>query len=200
MDFAELEGLAEWAYRAARLPDDVPAPGIELLRRLVGAAPVISSVATGARLARAPDGGWVVYLPAGRWPTVRVRWLIAHELAEWLLERDGYRGADVEMVADALAARLIAPWRAVREAVRWGLELPEVAEAFGSTQSCALLRQGEVTGTPTALVTPERVYVRGSEWGWPDERSVRALASSERPGIVRVRIADARRRVGLVVS
>lgn len=203
MDFAELEGLAEWAYRAARLPDDVPAPGIELLRRLVGhAVPVIASdcMAVGARLARTPEGGWVVYLRTGRWSVVRARWLLAHELAEWLLEREGYDRPDVEAVADALAARLLAPWRAVRLALGAGLEAHELALAFGATQSCALLRQGEVTGIPTALVTPARIHVRGSEWGWSDERGIRALASADRPGIAKVRITDARRRVGLVVS
>lgn len=89
MNCAELEGLAEWAYRAARLPDDAPAPGLELLRRLVGhAVPVIASdcMAVGARLARTPEGGWVVYLRTGRWSVA------AQDFADLLLLDSGLSG------------------------------------------------------------------------------------------------------------
>jgi hypothetical protein len=86
----------------------------------------------------------------------------------------------------------------MREALRWGVEVPELAQAFGATQSCVLLRQAEVSGAPTALVTPARIYVRGNEWAWPGETDVRRLVVEPHPGLAKVRIADARRRVGLV--
>lgn len=198
MDGADLEGLAEWAYQAARLSDDSPASCLELAQRLLGGHVIPSHDVVTARLARTP-GGYTIHLRPGL-PTVDARWLVAHEIAEWLLEQEDYREADAESVADALAARLIAPRRAIREALRWGVEVPELAEACGSTQSCALLRQSEVSGAPTALVTPARIYVRGDEWGWPGETDVRRLVVVSHPGLTKVRIADARRRVGLVAG
>lgn len=196
MEGADLEGLADWAYRFARLPDDAPASCLDLARRLLGGEVIPSHDVVAARLARTSDG-WTIHLRPGRSPE-EARWLVAHELAEWILEREGYRNADAEAVADALAARLIAPRRAMREALRWGVEVPELAQAFGATQSCVLLRQAEVSGAPTALVTPARIYVRGNEWGWPDETNVRRLVVEPHPGLTKVRIEDARRRVGLV--
>lgn len=201
MNEAELDGLAEWAYRAARLPDDSPASGLVLARNLLrDDVPVIrarSSVA--ARLTKTP-GGWRIYIRPGH-SVVQSRWLVAHELAEWLLEINGYRDADTETTADALAARLIAPRRAMRHALQCGLQVGQLATAFAATQSCALLRQAEVSGRPTALITPARVYVRGSEWVWPSDNGVRLLVTEEpRFGLAQVRITDARRRVGLVVD
>jgi hypothetical protein len=195
-----LEGLAEWAYRAACLPDDVPAGGLELAQRLLHCdVPLIRCLGgNAARLTRTAKG-WVLAVQRGGSVT-QTRWLIAHELAEWLLERDGYREEDVEAVADALAARLIAPRRAVRQALRYGMAVPDLAEAFGATQSCVLLRQAEVAGAPTALITPMRVYVRGDVWAWPSESEVRRLVAEPRPGLAKVRLTDARRRVGLVAT
>lgn len=200
MEGAELEGLAEWAYRVARLPDDVPAPGIELARRLLSNdAPLVRGYASmPAWLSKTPNGA-TINLRHGLSPT-QLRWLVAHELAEWILEREDYREPDAEVVAEALAARLIAPRRAVVAALRWGLDVPELAEAFVAPQSSVLLRRAEVSEAPTALVTPARVYVRGGEWGWPGEEEVRRLAAEPRPGLAKVQITDARRRVGLVAG
>lgn len=198
MDGADLEGLAEWAYRAAGLDDETPVSGLELAERLLaGGAPVSRCVGgKAARLTRTGSGWRIAARPGLSLPDVR--WLVAHELAEWLLERDGYRGDDAEAVADGLAARLIAPRRAMQAALRWGLTVTELADAFGATQSCVLLRQAEVAGAPTALVTPVRVYVRGDVWAWPNESEVRRLVIEPRPGLAKVRLTDARRRVGLI--
>lgn len=200
MDVAELEGLAEWAYRSAGLSDDAPSPGLELARRLLASdEPLVRSYSSIPAWLSKTAHGWRINVRSTKSPT-EARWLVAHELAEWMLEREGYREPDAEAVADALAARLIAPRRAMREAIRWGLDVPELAEAFGATQSCVLLRQAEVSGAPTALVTPARIYVRGDEWLWPGEDDVRSLATEPRPGLAKVRITDARRRVGLVAG
>lgn len=199
MEAADLEGLAEWAYRAAHLPDDQPASGLELTQRLLGGHVLRVHGETSGRLVQNAEG-FDIHIRPG-WSPTQARWLVAHELAEWILARDGYRETDTETVADALAARLIAPHRAIRRALGCGLDVAELAEVFGATQSCLLLRQAEVSGEPTALVTPARIYVRGSEWAWPNESGVRLLVTEEpRPGLAKVRITDARRRVGLVAG
>ncbi len=124
------------------------------------------------------------------------RWLLAHELSERHLLRRSYAPDEIEQLADAVAAALIAPKQAVRTALRsFGRHLPNLALVLGTTQSIAALRLGEVTGSPLALVTPRHVHVRGEEFGWPSERAVRALASGAVPEeLVRLEVTDAARR------
>src|SRR5690606_673439 len=152
MEFEDLEGLADWAYRAAGLDEDTPAAPLVLAGRLLdGGAALPVEVCPGlrARAALARVGAsWRVYVRRRVYGST-LRWLVAHELAEWLLRCEGCRSERVEGLADALAARLIAPRRAAARALRAGLDFPELADAFDVTQSCAVLRRGEVEGTPT---------------------------------------------------
>lgn len=196
-----MEGLADWAYRAAGLDPETPAAPLELARRLLGDGRVVPvercpGLRSRAVLARV-GASWRIYVRS-RVEGAELRWLTAHELAEWILRRDGCRSERVETLADALAARLIAPRRAAARALRAGLDFPDLAEVFDVTQSCAVLRQGEVSGTPTALVCPHAVYVRGDAYGWPEEPELRALASKPRvPGLRKARLRDDRRRVAM---
>lgn len=196
-----MEGLADWAYRAAGLAPDMPAAPLELARRLLGdgrAVPVerCPGLRAPAVLARV-GSSWRVYVRS-RVRGAELRWLTAHELAEWILRRDGCRSERIEVLADALAARLIAPRRAAVRALRAGLDFQDLAEAFDVTQSCAVLRQGEVSGAPTALVCPHTVYVRGEAYGWPEEPKLRVLATRRRAtGLRKTRLPDDRRRVAL---
>ena len=71
-----------------------------------------------------------------------------------------------------------------------------LARALETTESLAVLRLGEVTGEPIALVTPARVRLRGTAYSWPSEPELRALASAPRvAGIRKVRLTDDPRRV-----
>lgn len=204
MELDDMEGLADWAYRAAGLDPETPAAPLELARRLLGdgrAVPVerCPGLRSPAALARV-GASWRIYVRS-RVEGAELRWLTAHELAEWILRRDGCRSERIEVLADALAARLIAPRRAAVRALRAGLDFPDLAEVFDVTQSCAVLRQGEVSGTPTALVCPHVVYVRGDAYGWPEEPELRALASKPRvPGLRKARLRDDRRRVAMRVG
>jgi hypothetical protein len=202
MELGDLEGLADWAYRAAGLDPDTPVAPIELARLLLGtgqAVPVdvCPGLRTPAALARV-GASWRLYVRS-RARGTDLRWLTAHELAEWILRRDGCRSERVELLSDALAARLIAPRRAAARALRAGLDFPGLALAFDVTQSCAVLRQGEVSGTPTALVTPQLVYLRGDDYGWPGEPGLRELAARRGsvPGLRKARLRDDRRRVAM---
>jgi len=139
-----------------------------------------------------------IYLRAGSDP-VRERFLIAHELAEWALERDGYREPDIEDAADAIGAALVAPRRAFAAALRdLGERYDALAATFLATESLVALRVGETQHEPRALVTPQRVRARGPEsWAWPDEHEIRRAARTGRPGLRRTKLTDDPRRVVL---
>lgn len=123
-------------------------------------------------------------------------WLSAHELAEIVLDEIGYREPDVEEVADRLAASFVAPRPALRRALRWlGVDIARLAKAFRTTQSIMALRLGEVTGRPLALVTPQRVHVRGEAFEWGTPGALRQLLTGSLPdGLERIAVTDAKGR------
>ncbi|MFO7179628.1 MAG: ImmA/IrrE family metallo-endopeptidase [Pseudomonadota bacterium] len=126
----------------------------------------------------------------------RLRWAIAHEVGEWALSRDGYRGSDREAAADALAARVIAPRRRFLSVLaKCGRDTVRLASVLKATESLAALRLGEVTGEPLALVTPESVRTRGAAYDWPTAEKLRELAADPRPGLAKARLRDDPRRV-----
>ncbi len=201
LTLTDLEKLAEWAYRAAGLEPDTPAAPLELARLLIAGGshvPVArcTELRTPARLARV-GSQWRIYVRAS-FDDTAMRWLVAHECAEWILARENYRGTDIEQKAESLAARLIAPRPAARIAIDAGLDFQELAEAFGMSQSSAALRRGEVSREPTALITPEAVYLRGDDWAWGDDTAIRQIATAaSTPGIVRARCTDNVERTAL---
>ncbi len=131
-----------------------------------------------------------------------LRWALMHELAEWHLQQHvGYRAEDAEEIAELLTAALVVPRETYGRALRErGEQWEQLALDFGTSQTCVALRHGEVTDEPLAVVAPLRVRVRGKEWTWPDERSLRALAREQRPGLRRAPLTDDRRRVVLVAE
>lgn len=206
MDAGEIEGTAEALYRLAGLDSGDGAKPLELARRLLGA----DAVRVVHAAALPGDGAFAVVNGAPRiylrskLPRNRRRWVLSHELAEWWLWRERYREPDIEHIADALAAALIAPRQLFLRVVRRdGLELPLLALRFSVTESCAALRVGETVGTPTALLAPSRpVRIRGDEREWPNEAALwqAARASAALPGIVRSQLSDQPRRYVLSVS
>lgn len=197
----DLEAEAESLYRMAGLdPDSPPGPAV-LARRILGPASVRHAppqhLPGDGALARVRDS-WRIYVRAGLTPE-RLGFAVAHELAEHHLARIGYRGSDIEERADRLGAAILAPRGAIRAALaHCGDDVRALAHAFVSTQSWAAMRTAEVTGAPTALVSPAKVRVRGQlEFVWGSEQDVRALATKPRPGIHRARLTDDRRRTVL---
>lgn len=135
-----------------------------------------------------------------------MRFLIGHELAHWALREAGLASGDEEeeRAANFLGACIVAPRRAFREAVRvFGDDVRALAAVFGSTHSLALLRLGEAMGVNLALVRPGLVRVRGDEYPWPHEETLRSWARSGKipPGIRKTRGLDGSpHRIGLVVN
>lgn len=198
---AEIEGEAVAIYRAAGIEPDRPVSIFrivqELLHTKVDRSPMSNGKESDTYVLRGEQ-----IIAIRRWiPAARSRWLIGHEIAHWWFRRIGYQGEDIEARCDALGAALIAPrpaWQVVRRAVGCGIR--DLAEALGTTQSLTLLRTGECEGTPSALVEPQRVVVRGDPWGWPDESTVRRVARVGAPGVKRVKITDEMRRTGLMAA
>lgn len=200
MDHGDIEGTAEAMYRAAGLDPREGASPLALARRLLGPGAVFSyhaaSLAGDGQLSRHGDR-WRIAIRSGLSPARR-RWAIAHELAEWCLTLARYQEPDVEQMADALAAALLAPRQAFLRVLREdGQRLPLLAARFESTESFAALRIGETTDQPLALVAPRRpVRVRGAEFVWPSEAEIRAMAAGRlAPGLARTKLRDDPRRV-----
>lgn len=82
------------------------------------------------------------------------------------------------------------------------LDLPELARAWRSTQTGALLRVGEVDDVPVAAIAPRLVRVRGGgdDFVWPGERELRRAARDGAPGLRKVAITDGRGRSALVAG
>lgn len=132
--------------------------------------------------------GDAIWIPACA-SEIEQRFAAAHELGHWLLEEHGLDAHD-EDAANYLAAALLMPRCHFAAAVRaLSYDIPEIARAFGVTQTAALLRLGEMGAVELSVVeTPSRVYVRG-EWEVPVGADLDGL-----PGVRAVEITDAARR------
>jgi hypothetical protein len=108
-----------------------------------------------------------------------------------------------ELVADQLAAALLIPRQAFMAIYREvGLDVAEIARTFGVTETLVGLRFGEVTWTPIAMFSPERLRHRGTDFGWPDEATLRRMLRAEQsiPELRRIEMTDERRRTLLVAE
>ncbi|HEY3237722.1 MAG TPA: ImmA/IrrE family metallo-endopeptidase [Polyangiaceae bacterium] len=205
MDAGDIEGAAEWLYRVAGFDSREPVAPAKLAKALLGHG----AIRTVHRHALKKDAALAVVHGA---PRIFVRsgldlrrrnFAICHELAEWHLGEIRYCEPDVEQVADALAAALLAPRQLFLLALREdGVKFPLLAARFAATQSCAALRFGETTNTPLVLVAPREVRVRGAPWGWPQtEEQLRKLAKLPPiPGMRRDVLSDEPKRVVLRVA
>ena len=191
MEWSEVEGLADAAFKVAGLDASAPAKTLQLVAGVIGTASVqvlsVPDLLAPAALARV-RGDWRVYLRPELSPAAK-RWLVLHEVAEWLLRRESYAAVDVEEVADSLAACLRAPRRAVLAISRksWS----DLGPAFKTSASSALLRAGEVLGTPTLLLAKTQ-RVRGSAWNWPSQQQLRAMVAHPPRGIECLRLESDR--------
>lgn len=77
-----------------------------------------------------------------------------------------------------------------------GSNYMQLAIEFGTTETSAVMRVGEVMGRPVAVVMSRRIYTRGELATMPENR-VRALADNTWPGVRKVLLTDARGRVAV---
>ncbi|MEJ7728184.1 MAG: hypothetical protein WKG00_03130, partial [Polyangiaceae bacterium] len=99
----------------------------------------------------------------------------------------------------AVAAWLVAPPEAFAERYRQvGLNLTALSDAFSVTETCAAIRIPEAGGPGASIITPTRVYCRGS-MAWLGEEDARRIARHSHPRSVRkVAVRDEPGRVALV--
>ena len=193
------EKLAREVYRAAGRPDTKPADPVELARRILGEDAVIVA-------RQLSSEGYLVPI-AGRWRIVvrrgltrrRLAHVVGHELGHWVCQQAGV--VDDEDRCDAIGAAIVAPAPAFRSVLaRRPPRLRDLAWAFSTSESLVALRYAEVTGEALALVTPDRVRLRGG-YDWPPENELRELARSGGRGELRaVRLRDDPRRVVLTTA
>jgi hypothetical protein len=196
----EIEGDAMAIYRRAGFEPDRSVSVVRLVRELLHTDVVRASLAGQRESDICTVGGRSVIAIRRGLAHARARWRIGHELGHWWYDLIGYRCEDIEARCDALGAALIAPrpaWLALRRRV--GDDVRELAEALATTQSLVLLRRGECEGTPIALVS-RRVLVRGWNFAWPDEATVRRVARTGHPGLRRITLTDEGKRVGLLAA
>lgn len=132
-----------------------------------------------------------------RLPKRRLAFAVAHELAEVELTRIGYEGHDREQAADRLGAAILLPRPAVVATLRsqrWrGIQ--DFAARLGVNSTCAALRLGEVTTDPVAVVTRDKVMVRGANrWPEPPARLAKCRVLPE--GVFRAQLELGRIAVG----
>lgn len=197
----DIEGIADLLLRLGRADDSSPTKAVALARALLGPGSVCSVHARalpGDGCFSVVNGAPRIYVRQGL-SIVRRKWAVCHELAEWWLWKEGVREEAVEGYANGVAAALLAPRRAFQVALReCGDSYHKLAQWFGSTESCAVLRWGEVTQEPTVLITPMTIRTRGDDWGWPSEPQIRELSTGRRlTGIRKARLTDDARRVAL---
>lgn len=189
---ADIEGDASALLRAAGMDEDEPTDMRRLCVAMTGRAPEIASL-------RSEGATWDgrVFVRRGLAPA-RMRWLVGHELAEIHYERVGYRGADVERRCDALGAALAVPRRAYLRALGIvGASARALAKALGTTESIAILRDGETRGRPVSVVRAAGAIVRGEPFVWPVRLELQAARRARHPAVMRASIKDEPDRVGL---
>lgn len=196
----DIEWNASHLHRRVGSDPANPWPVNTIARRLLG-DDCIQPARPGACPSFAVEGG----KPTIRVPRCasveRLNFLVAHEVSEWFLEDAHLEWT--ELVADRLAAAILMPRPAFLAVYREaGLDLREIAQTFGVTETCAALRFGEVTMTPVAMLSPDMLRFRGLEWGWPGERALRGMLRDQLaiPEVQRVEVRDERRRTLLVAA
>lgn len=196
------DGDAETIFQTAGFdPADPPGPAA-LIERILGDDSIryAARLPPGDAMLIREDKQWRVLIRHGLNP-VRETWALAHELAEYYL-RTSMAEPDIEHAANRLAACLIAPRAAFIHTVSCVGHHPHaLAKVFITTESCMILRRGEVFGTPIALVTPNTIHVRGECWKWPCEHTLRNFVHDARvKGFTRMRLSDDPRKIALIAE
>lgn len=197
-DLAMVEGEHRAIYREAGADEDRPPSMASLCRLLTGRAPEFVRMPHRGHAGPHPRGGWLVRVHSALPPDVK-RHVLGHELAHYWFDRIQLRddGPKLEQLCDALGASLCAPTVAFARACRTvGHRVHVLAKAFEVPQELALLRIGEVTGRPVALLT-KRAIVRGEPFGWPCASGLRAAVKSPPPNVHPILVGQ---NVGLMAS
>jgi len=106
----------------------------------------------------------------------------------------GYRSADEEDLADRIGAALCAPRPAFTRALAivGDRNLRRLSRVFVFSRGAAALRVAECTGSPVALLGPDKIRVRGRPWSWPSNDQGFRILSAGGPGVRAARVERGR--------
>lgn len=189
----DADDIGAWVFGRANADEEDP-PGPVALALLMG-VPVVRSDLHGPNDAVLDDG---IIRVSRRLARQRLVWAVAHELAELCLRVEGYRGGNIEQLADAAAAAIVMPHRGFMKHLRH-MTLRQLSGFYDLSCTAVSLRLGETTGRPVAVVAPTHVHVRGEAFEWGDLPGL-AKARRKPAGFDRARVEDDRRRVRLIVG
>lgn len=166
----DLDGVAERLLDDAGLERGGPVCVVSLVRRLLGPcalrfAPEGALPGNGALVRVGAE--WRIYIRKTAPDHVK-RFVALHEVAHWALG-----SAATEEQCNRLAGALLLPRREFLGALRSRSRIGRLATAFGSDETCAWLRLGELTGAPVAVLSPRRFRSRGATFAWPAEQTLR---------------------------
>lgn len=204
LDSTQVEALAVDLYRRLGFDPSQPVDTFRLARKLLGP----NAIERGTTIAGLPARLFIINgerrIAVSRKLSAEYAMFYAgHELGHVILDELGYRADDVEAVCDMFGAAVMAPVPAVTAMLRaFGRDHEAIADEVGATQTWAALRIAECLGIPRAIITPQRLYVRGPEtFVWGPEDALRRLAKGNgRPGITKARLGDDPRRVVLDID
>jgi len=196
MSLADMEGAADEVCAIAGVEDGRCLYPSRIARRLFGDGSVMRIPNMRAMASLSMVGDAHVIAVRKSLPIEIAEHAVGHELGHWILNRNGYVGEDIEAACDFIGAAIQARRKAFSRRVREvGHDFRQLSLDFEITETSAALRYGEVTGCPIAVLSPKAVRVRGSEWTWGEEHSVRSRASTGE-GVVRKTLG--RKRVALI--
>ena len=205
LDTTEVEALAVAFYRRLGFDPAQPVDTFRIARTFLGADAIergttIAGVAAATFLVKGQRRIAVSRKLAPEYAF----FYVGHELGHVVLDEIGYRDEDLERVCDMFGAALMAPIPAVNAMLRaFGRDHEAIADEIGSTQTQAALRVAEALGIPRAIITPQKLYVRGPEaFVWGPEDALRGLARSRRaiPGVTKVKLTDDPHRIVLDID
>lgn len=196
----EIEGLAVAFYEQHGFDPSEPVDTFRLARKRLGPQGILlGTTIVGLPAARFVKDGATRIAINKRLSMPYAFFFAGHELGHEICDEIGYRDDDLERVCDHLGAALQAPMPAVRRLHRaMGNELADIADEVGATQTWAALRLAEYLKIPRAVLTPQKIYLRGPDefiWGPEDELRRIGNARKRRPGITKTRLTDDSRRI-----
>jgi hypothetical protein len=177
-------------YRRARLPLTEPVHGgaVGLAVGLYGGDVIVESNRAQVEAVPARVNGEQKIVIHPRLSPRRLNFAVARAIARIETGREDA----------SLAGYLVAPTEAFgRRLAHVGVELPELAQPFAITETCAALRVVEVGARDGVVVTPERVYRPGRLLSWADDATVRSIARGTPRSVRKVRASDEPGRVAL---
>lgn len=194
---AEVEGDVRSFWLTIGADPDDPPDIPTACEQAMGHAPAFVPLRQEARL-QPVEGGYQPQIRRGT-PAARARWLAGHEMGEFFYKLINYDQPDIDEKCDAFGAAIVCPAAAFKAAVRrLGHRVHTLADEFGTTQSVALLRLGEVVGRSVMLLRPGGPIARGEPFEWPTTSTLVRALTEGRSAVHPLRIKDEPNRWGLM--